>query len=45
MPNTYACKLVFPIQMFQYFREGLHFGAFHLSGTYKTIEFIHVLVM
>ena len=22
---------VFPIQMFQYFREGLHFSAFHCS--------------
>ena len=21
MPNIYACKLVFPIQMFQYFRR------------------------
>ena len=38
MPNTYACKLVFPIQMFQYFRRRLHFSAFHYKQYVYTAQ-------
>ena len=44
MPNTYACKLVFPIQMFQYISaEGLHFSAFHLFGSGEDIYYLNCM--
>ena len=45
MPNTYACKLVFPIQSkcSNISAEGLHFSAFHFSKLLKLKKIFNTL--